>query len=195
MWTARRITADAANKMQIDSGLLLKQFNISNPVAPADADIICETTGNFKISCKPEFEDLFDNVNNAPKNSAEGKRIVGWNCSLAVTAFSITDETIQLALGAYEAAGGGVDGTRPKNKFATADFTSLYWVGDMLDGEKVLVVVMDRTVSVNGFDFTSTNRGKGELALEFMPHVTISDPDKVPMAFYILEKVGTATPV
>jgi hypothetical protein len=44
-------------------------------------------------------------------------------------------------------------------------------------------------VSTCGLSFTSTNNGKGGLALTLMPHSTIANIEKVPMAFYILEKV------
>lgn len=186
MWTAKRITADAAQKMQINSGLLLSDFDISNPVAPADEDIVCETTGNFKISCKPETVDWFDNVNNAPKNTKEGKDITGWSCSLSVTALSITEETLGFALGAFKATDDG--GITPRSRYTVDDFKKLYWVGDMMDGNSALVVVMDDTVSTGGLDFTSSDGGKGELALELMPHASIESPDVVPMAFYIVTK-------
>lgn len=185
-WKAKRITADAAQKMQTDAGLLLNRFDITNPVAPADADIICETTGSFKIKCVPETKDWFEDVNGAPKNTKEGKDIVDWDCGLSVTALSITAETLGLALGAFETKADG--GVTPKRHFSVADFKQLYWVGDMMDGERALVVVMDDTISTGGLDFTSSEDGKGQLSLELTPHATAADVEKVPMAFYILTK-------
>jgi hypothetical protein len=92
MWRATRISADAADKMQINAGLLLNNFDVANPVEPADEDIVCETTGDFSITCTPTVEDFFADVNNAPTNTKEGKQITGWECSLGVTALSITEE-------------------------------------------------------------------------------------------------------
>ncbi len=188
-WTAKRITADAAQKMQVNSGLLLNNFDVANPTAPADADIVCETTGNFKISCKPETVDWFDNVNNAPKNTKEGKDITGWLSSLSVTALSITEETLGFAMGAFKKTGDKL-GITPRSHYTVDDFKKLYWVGDMMDGDSALVVVMDDTVSTGGLDFTSNDGGKGELALELMPHASMEKPGEVPMAFYIVTKVG-----
>lgn len=190
-WTAKRISLDAAQKMQVDAGLLLNNFDISNPVEPSDANIVCETTGNFRITCKPETEDLFDDVNNAPKNTMEGKRIVDWTCGLSVTALSVTAETLGLSLGAFETVSDG-KGVTPRRHYEVADFKQLYWVGDMMDGRSAFVVVMDNTVSVGGLDFSAQDDGKGTLALELMPHATIANRGKVPMAFYVLEKSGTA---
>ena len=192
MWSATKITADAAEKMQVNAGLLLNKFDVTNPVEPTDADIVCETTGDFSITCTPETQDFFEDVNNAPTNTLEGKRIIGWTCGLGVTALSITDETLALSLGAYEETEDG--GIRPRKTYKVEDFKGLYWIGDMIDENKLFVVVMDNTVSTGGLSFTSTNNGKGGLALTLTPHVSAKELDKVPMAFYILEKVdGEAT--
>lgn len=187
MWRATRISADAADKMQVNAGLLLNKFDVENPVEPADEDIVCETTGDFSISCVPTTEDFFADVNNAPTNTKEGKRITGWDCSLGVTALSITEENLILSLGAADVMEDG--GVRPRRTYKAEDFKSLYWIGDMIDDNKLFAIVMDDTVSTGGLSFTSTNNGKGGLALTLMPHSTITNIEKVPMAFYILEKV------
>jgi hypothetical protein len=80
-------------------------------------------------------------------------------------------------------------GIRPRHTYKAEDFKSLYWIGDMIDENKLFAIVMDDTVSTGGLSFTSTNNGKGGLALTLMPHSTITNAEKVPMAFYILEKV------
>ena len=186
MWRATRISADAAKKMQINAGLLLNKFDVKKPVEPADVDIICETTGDFSITCTPTTEDFFADVNNAPTNTKEGKHITGWECRLGVTALSITEENLILALGAADTMEDG--GIRPRRTYKASDFKPLYWIGDMIDENKLFAVVMDDTVSTGGLSFTSTNNGKGGLALTLMPHSTITNIEKVPMAFYILEK-------
>lgn len=187
-WKATRISADAADKMQMNAGLLVKNFDITNPVKPANADIVCDTTGDFSITCTPETTDFFEDVNNAPTNMKEGKHITGWTCSLTVTSLSITAETLKVALGAADIGSDG--GVNPRTDYQAADFISLYWLGDMVDEDKLMVVVMDNTVSTGGISFTSTNKGKGGLSLELSPHASAEDQTKVPMAFYVLEKVG-----
>lgn len=189
MWSATRITADAAEKMQTNAGLLLNTFDVTNPVEPSDEHIVTETTGDFSISCTPTTEDFFADVNNAPTNTKQGKRITGWECSLGVTALSITEETLKLALGASEENENG--GITPRRQYKAEDFKSLYWIGDMIDEDKLLVVAMDDTVSTAGLSFTSTNNGKGGLALTLMPHTSLDDQTKIPMAFYILTKIAT----
>lgn len=187
MWRATKISADAAEKMQMNAGLLLKEFDVENPIEPTDKQIACETTGDFSITCTPETQDFFEDVNNAPTNTKEGKQITGWSCSLGVTALSVTLDTLALALGASEAI--ATTGVRPRTTYKLDDFKSLYWIGDMLDENKLFVVEMSDTVSTGGVSFTSTNRGKGSLALTLTPHASAATPEIVPMAFYVLEKV------
>ena len=192
MWKATRITADAAQHMQTNAGLLLNAFDVKNPAEPEDAAIVCETTGDFSITCVPETEDFFADVNNAPTNTKEGKRITGWNCGLSITALSISEETLVLSLGAADVGSNG--GINPRRQYKMEDFKSLYWIGDMIDENKLFAVVMDNTVSTGGLSFTSANNGKGKLALTLTPHASLKDQEKIPMAFYILEKVGVNKP-
>lgn len=187
MWSATRISADAASKMQTNAGILLNTFDVTNPVEPDDTAIVCETTGDFSITCVPETVDFFEDVNNAPTNTKEGKRITGWTCGLSITALSITEETLKLSLGASEVGADG--GVHPRTQYKIDDFKSLYWIGDMIEDDKLFVVAMDNTVSTGGLSFTASNDAKGSLGLELTPHATIEDMDKVPMAFYILTKV------
>lgn len=189
MWKATRITADAASKMQANAGLLLTNFDVSNPAEPDDDDILCDTTGDYNIRCVPQTEDFFEDVNNAYTNMMEGKRITGWDCQLTITALSITSDVLKTAVGAADVGTNG--GINPRMNYETTDFKSLYWIGDMFDEDKLLCVTMDHTVSTGGVSLTARNKGKGGLALELTPHGSISNPEKVPMAFYLLEKVAT----
>ena len=192
-WTAEKITADAAQNMQIGAGLLLRNFDIESAKEPADEDIICNTTGDYTITCVPETSDIFEDVNNAPVNTMEGKRIDGWTCGLSIESLTFSPEALKFALGAADITEGN-DGVNPRRQYKLSDFANIYWVGDMLGEEdKLLVVAMDNTVSTGGISITTTNRGKGRMALDITPHVSAANQDKIPMAFYILTK-GAATP-
>lgn len=188
MWTATKITADAAEKMQANAGLLLSNFNITAPVEPADTDIICDTTGDITITCKPDTQDFFEDVNNAPTNTKEGKRITGWTCSIGFTSLSFTEDALKIALGAADTGSDG--GITPRRQYASADFDTLWWIGDMFDEDKLLAVKIDNAVSTEGVTFTTTNNGKGGLAVTLTGHVSTSDLTKIPMTFYLLTKIG-----
>lgn len=192
MWTATKITSDIAEKIQVNAGLLLNKFDIEHPTEPENKDIICDTTGNFSITLNADTQDFFDDVNNAPKNTKQGKRITGWTGGVTVTSISITDEALKVALGAADVGEDG--GVHPRMQYKPADFKSFYWIGDMIDENKLLCIVLDNTVSTGGISLTTQDRGKGGLAITLTPHADATDTTKVPMAFYILTKEeGAAT--
>ena len=192
MWKAKKVASTASQNIQVDAGLLLWNFDISNPVEPADADIVCATTGDYSITATPTVEDFFSDINNADVNTKEGKRITGWDCGLTINCLEITLQTLGLALGASDALGD--TGITPRAQYQMADFKSLYWIGDMVDENKLFVVKMDNTVSTGGLSFSATNNGKGQLALTLTPHSSLGNTGKIPMELYILEKVDESAP-
>ena len=75
MWKAKKVASTASQNIQVDAGLLLWDFDVTNPTEPTDSDIVCATTGDFAISATPTVEDFFSDVNNSDLNTKEGKRI------------------------------------------------------------------------------------------------------------------------
>ena len=69
----RVIPQDTFQALQLDAGVLLKNFDPASPNAPADADIICATTGGINVVCQPTFSDLGEDVDNVPANMKELK--------------------------------------------------------------------------------------------------------------------------
>lgn len=175
-----KIPESTFQDLQLDAGVLLKTFDPDNVSAPADSDIICATTGGITVSCVPEFEDFFADVDNAPNNVKEGKKLTGWTCTLSTTSLGTSPELIKLALGAADVSGESVI---PRRDVSQSDFADLWWVGDKADGGMVAVQVLN-ALSTGGFVLTTTKNGKGTIGLELTGHVSIDDQDTVPMAFY-----------
>lgn len=185
MWSATKISAASANKIQVEAGLLLNSFNPATPTEPADTAIICATSGDFTIRAVPETQDFFEDVNNAANNTKEGKRITGWDCGLSVNALDIDEDMLVLALGAADAASGKVT---PRAQYKLTDFDAIWWIGDMIDDTKLLCVKLIDAVSTGGFSLTTTKNGKGQMALEFTGHTSMASPDVVPIEIYVLTK-------
>ena len=187
-WTATRVPADFYNSVQKDAGILLKTFDPANPIEPKDEDIITPTTGGISISCVPETQDLYEDIDNVPNNTAEGKDITGWTVTLSTTAIGVNEDTIALALGAYEV--GTSDGSiKPRRNYKIEDYKDIYWVGDMADSTKLLCAVVKNAVSTGGFSLQTSKNGKGQLALELTGHTKLNEQEVVPAEFYVLEKV------
>jgi hypothetical protein len=186
-WKAARVSADFYNNVQKDAGILLKTFDVSNPVEPKDEDIITPTTGGFSIACVPETQDIYEDIDNVPNNTAEGKDITGWTVTASTTAIGVTEDVIALSLGASETNLNG--GISPRRTYEITDFKDLYWIGDMANSSKLLCAVIKNAVSTGGFSLQTSKNGKGQLALELTGHTKLNEQEIIPAEFYILEKV------
>lgn len=182
MGTFSKISENAFNELQTDAGVLLKSFTPSQP-ALTDANIICATTGGINPSCVPTYTDLFEDIDNAPKNTKDGLHLEGWDCTLGFTALSVTADTIKLALGA---AVTDTDGKiTPKAQIAATDFTDIWWVGDLSNGGCV-AVHLKNAISTGGFSLQTTKNGKGRLSVTLKGFVSADAQTDIPMEFYVL---------
>lgn len=176
------IPQDTFEGLQLDAGVLLKTFNPAQPAAPADADIICATTGGINVSCVPTYSDFGEDVDNCPVNMMELKHLDGWDCKMSTTSLGTSPELIRLALGAADvtASSGKIV---PRRDLSQDDFSDLWWVGDRADGGMVAVKLMN-ALSTGGFSLQTTKNGKGQISIELTGHVSIDAQDVVPMEFY-----------
>lgn len=175
------IPEDTFNDLQVDAGVLLKTFNPTTPAAPADADIICATTGGVNPTCIPTYSDYGEDIDNVPNNMKELKHLDGWECKIATTGLGTSPELIKLALGAADIDGGIK--IVPRRDLKQTDFTDIWWVGDKADGGMV-AIQLKNALSTGGFSLQTTKNGKGQVALEITGHVSIDDQSTMPMVFY-----------
>ena len=177
--TFTKIPENTFDTLQVDVGVLLKQFNPEDP-AVNDDDIITATTGGIKINCIPEYNDWGEDVDNCPNDTMELKTQSGWKCTIGTTAIGTSPDMIKLALGAADKIGTKVV---PRATLKMTDFSTLWWVGDMADGGFVAVKLFNM-LSTGGFSLQTTKKGKGQTSLELTGHVSIKAQDVVPMEFY-----------
>lgn len=176
-----KIPENTFDALQLDAGVLLRRFDPENPVAPADEDIICATTGGINPVCTPTFSDFGKDVDNVPNNMMEFKHLDGWECSISTTGLGTSPELIKLALGAAEI--NGETKIVPRQNVLLTDYSDLWWVGDKANGGFVAIRLMN-ALSTGGFSLQTTKNGKGQVALTITGHVSIAAQDVVPMEFY-----------
>lgn len=173
-------------EMQLDAGVLLSNFDPAHPAAPADADIICATTGGINASCVPTFSDLGEDVDNCPVNMKELKHLDSWACTLGFTSLGVSPAQIKMALGCADIDGTNASKIVPRRNLSQDDFTDLWWVGDRADGG-FAAIQLKNALSTSGFTLTTTKAGKGQVAVTLTGHVSIDAQDVVPMEFYSSE--------
>ena len=168
-------------ELQVNAGVLLNEFDPSNPTAPADENIICATTGGVNVSCVPTYSDMGEDVDNCPNNTKELKNLDGWECKISFTSLGTSPESIKLSLGAADVSG---DKVTIRRSLKQTDFTDqLWWVGDRADGGMV-AVCLKNALSTGGFTLQTTKNGKGQVSVEIMGHVSINNQEEMPMEFY-----------
>lgn len=178
-----KISQDAFEEMQLDAGILLTTFDPATP-AVTDANIVCATTGGINASCVPTFEDIAEDVDNAPNNMKEFKKLTGWDCKMSATALGTSPALIKKALGASDIT--NATKITPRRDLQQTDFADLWWVGDRADGGFVAIKLIN-ALSTGGFTLQTTKNGKGQVSLEFTGHVSSSAQDTMPMEFYSVE--------
>ena len=177
------VPSEAFNGLQLDAGVLLKTFDPAKPSAPADADIICATTGGINAVCKPTFSDFGEDVDNVPNNMKEFKHLDGWECSFSTTSLGTTPALIRMALGCADIDTQDTTKIVPRMDLEQTDFTDIWWVGDRADGGLV-AIQLKNALSTDGFSLKTTKNGKGQIALTITGHVSINAQKEVPMVFY-----------
>ena len=188
------IPQNAFDALQLDAGVLLKDFDIEKAAAGEvgfeDKDILCATTGGINPSCVPTYSDFAEDVDNAPTNLKEFKHLDGWEAKMSTTAIGTSAELIKMQLGAADI----VDGTKivPRADLSQDDFSDIWWVGDKANGG-FLAIQLKNALSTSGFSIQTTKNGKGQLSLELTGHVSIASQKEVPMVFYSIDPAESDT--
>lgn len=170
-------------ELQLDAGVILKNFTPATPTAPEDEDIVCATTGGINVSCVPTYSDMGEDVDNCPVNMMELKHLDGWDCKMAFTSIGTSTESIRLALGAADIDTTDRSKITPRRDLKQTDFADLWWVGDRADGGMV-AICLKNALSTGGFTLQTTKNGKGQVSVELTGHVSMSAQDEMPMEFY-----------
>lgn len=170
-------------ELQLDAGVILKNFTPATPTAPKDEDIVCATTGGINVSCVPTYSDMGEDVDNCPVNMMELKHLDGWDCKMAFTSIGTSTESIRLALGAADIDTTDRSKITPRRDLKQTDFADLWWVGDRADGGMV-AICLKNALSTGGFTLQTTKNGKGQVSVELTGHVSIDAQDTMPMEFY-----------
>lgn len=177
-----KIPQDTFEGMQLDAGILLYNFDIDTE-SFADEDMICATTGGINASCAATYSDQGSDVDNAPVNMMELKKLDGWECKMSFTSLGTSAESIKLALGAADIDTTDPTKIIPRRSLKQTDFRDVWWVGDRADGGMVAIQLLN-ALSSAGFSIQTSKGGKGQVSVELTGHVSIDAQDVVPMVFY-----------
>lgn len=182
------IPENAFKEMQLNAGILLKEFTPATPSVSASS-IIGATSGGVNFTATPSFTDFGEDIDNCPKNMKELKRLESWEVKLSGTFVTVSAALAKslVALADLDETTGKVT---PRNDVADADFEDLWWVGDYSDKNGAsnggfIAIHMMNTLSTGGFQIQSTEKAKGQFSFEYTAHYSIEDQDTVPFEVYV----------
>jgi hypothetical protein len=187
------ISVDAFDALQLDAGVLLTNFDVTNPyVTPASEDILATTTGGINPTCAPAYSDLAEDVDNVPNGMKEFKHLDGWEAKMAFTSIKFNAANTKWALGAAdtELLENGVTKITPRKDLKQTDFQDLWWVGDKANGGAYAIKLLN-ALSTGGLNIQSSKNGKGTNQVEVTGHPSIAAQNVMPMEIYDIPAPST----
>lgn len=182
-----QIPANTFEKLQMNAGIFCRSFN---PATGEVSGILGATTGGGSFSAASEFSDFGDDIDNCPKNTLELKRQDDVTVTMSTTFVTIDADAAKFMIGAADIDGADATHIIPRRDLLTSDFGELWWVGDYSNINSgadagYCAIHIFNALSTGGFQVQSTDRGKGNFALELTGHYSITTPDIVPYEIYI----------
>ncbi len=180
--TRFKITKDQLDEMQIDAGVLCRNFDIDNP-ALEEQDIICATSGGISLDITPSYEDTGKDVYMMEPDTAEMLMLTGWTVGIDFTSISTGAAFIAFSLGAADSG----TSINPRTELQESDFSDLWWIGDRADGGLVAVRLIN-ALSDGGISLQTGSNAKGGISLHLTAHGSLEgDSEAVPVEIYSIE--------
>ena len=191
-----RIPEDTFQRLQINSGILCKNF-VPTSGTVEDTDIIGASTGGITFSASPTFSDFGSDIDNCPKNSKELKRLDDVTAKVSGTLLTMDTASAKMLMAAADIGTSDTTVVTPRLDLLPSDFSDIWIVGDYSDknGETnggYIAIKLLNALSTGGFQMKTSDKSKGQFSFEFTAHYSLANQNKVPYELYI--KAGTAEP-
>lgn len=172
--------------LQLNAGVLLTTYTKGTDID--ENDIIGATRGGGSFTAVPTIHQAA--VDGAPTYTKGLERVDDWVITLNATMVEVSDEAISRALGVGVTKTETGTGTTKDTTFTVkrtvndADYKDLYWVGDLSNGQNVVIKIKN-ALNTSGFNLTFSDRGEGTYALALIGHFTTDDLDTAPFELTI----------
>jgi len=179
--------ANTFQKLQMNAGIFCRDFD---PDTGEVTGLLGATTGGGQFTASPEFSDFGEDIDNVPKNTMELKRQDDVTVTMSTTLVTIDADAAKLLIGAADIDEDDATHIIPRRDLSVDDFGDLWWVGDysnINNGSDAgfCAVHLRNALSTGGFQIQSTDKGKGNFALELTGHYSMENPDLMPYEVYI----------
>lgn len=194
-----KVDPNLFKKIQINAGIMCKGFT---PATGVFTDILSATSGGIQFASNPTYSDFFEDVDNLPPNTKQGKKITAWDPTLSGTMLEVNAENVKSRLGAAEtsAVSGatGVTKITPRATLKDEDFADIWFVGDYSDvntGDNAGFIAIHLMNALNnvGFQLKTGKNAKGQSTFEYHGHYDVSDDDQTPPFEIFVKDSATTT--
>lgn len=172
--------------LQLNAGVLLTAYTKGTDIE--ETAILGATRGGGSFTAVPTIHQAA--VDGAPTYTKGLERVDDWVITLNATMVEVSDEAISRALGVGVTKTETGTGTTKDTTFTVkrtvndADYKDLYWVGDLSNGQNVVIKIKN-ALNTSGLNLTFSDRGEGTYALALIGHFTTEDLDTAPFELTI----------
>ena len=179
--------ANTFQRLQMNAGIFCREFD---PATGEVTGILGATTGGGQFTAAPEYSDFGEDIDNVPKNTMELKRQDDVTVTMSTTLVTIDADAAKMLIGAADIDEDDETHIIPRRDLSVNDFGDLWWVGDYSNINNgadagFCAVHLRNALSTGGFQIQSTDKGKGNFALELTGHYSMATPDLMPYEVYI----------
>lgn len=179
-----KIPTDTFEKLSLNAGIITKEFT---PGTGVYGDLLGATTGGVSFATNPTYQDFGEDIDNAPANTKQLKRLVSVDPALSGTLLTLDPATIKTL-----AAAADVQNTTnivPRDHLTDEDFEDIWWVGDYSDQNTgatagYLAIHIKSALNTVGFQSQSNKDAKNTFPFEFHGHYNIEDQEDIPFEIY-----------
>lgn len=169
--------------LQLNAGVLLTKYTKGTEIE--EDDIIGATRGGGSFTAVPTVHQAA--IDGAPTYTKGLERVDDWVITLNATMVELNDDAVSRALGVGVVKTGGDTADTVftvKRTVNDADYKDLYWVGDLSNGQNVVIKIKN-ALNTSGLNLTFSDRGEGTYALALIGHFTTEDLDTAPFELTI----------
>jgi hypothetical protein len=191
-----KVKADLFKNIQINAGIICSGFTPATGVVDG---ILSATSGGIQFASNPTYTDFFEDVDNLPPNTMQGKRITAWDPALSGTMLEVNADNVKSRLGAATiTTESSVKKITPKAQLEESDFDDIWFVGDFSDvntGADAGFIAIHLMNALNnvGFQLQTGKDAKGQSTFEYHGHYDVTDDNQTP-PFEIFVKEQATTP-
>lgn len=171
----RGVSETTFKNLQLGEGAFLKEAY--NGVSLDKSNILSATRGGSTISIVPVKRTR--QIDGIPTNTMEAKAIDSVNVTASFVALEATPELMKYALGSADYDDGSKKITL-RHEMKTSDFQTLYWVGDISDGRRVMITFKN-TDNEGGLSLRVQPNNEGELSITINGNYSVADLDTPPV--------------